>query len=106
MYGGLQDGDDFNDVRAQDSPGRNISVPQHPLPSPSHLSAASEPTSPLLCLKKKKSPHQHVALAQPLKGDEDVDMDATGARDCEQDRRVEDAASGEQGDAGSRSGVC
>ena len=57
-------------------------------------------------MKKKKSPHQRVALAQPLEGDEDVDMDATGARDCEQDRRVEDAASGEQGDAGSRSGAC
>ena len=57
-------------------------------------------------MKKKKSPHQRVALAQPLKGDEDVDMDATGARNCKQDRRVEDAASGEQGDAGSRSGAC
>ena len=52
-------------------------------------------------MKKKKSPHQRIALVQLLEGDEDVDMDATGAHDCKQDRRVEDAASGEQGDAGS-----
>ena len=95
----LDDGDDANDMRAHASPDRGVSVPRHPLPSTLHLTLAGEPTSPLLCLKKRRNPHQAVTSAEAIEGDQDVDMDAEGEHcDNEQERRIEDTACGGRDD--------
>ena len=86
-------------MHAHASPDHGVSVPRHPLPSTLHLTPAGEPTSPLLCLKKRQNPHQAVTSAEAIEGNQDVDMDAEGEHhDNEQERRIEDTARGGQDD--------
>ena len=104
MYGGLDDGDDANDGRAQDSPGRT--TPRRPLPLTSHITPAGEPTSPLLRMKKRQDPHQRTTPMQAPQADQDIDMGATCEdRGDEQGRQIEDMDLGGQGDE-DFSGMC
>jgi len=83
---GLDDRDDGDDVRAQGSPGRSMSTPCHPRPLTLHLTPAGEPTSPLLCLKKKQVPHQGATPVEVFKGDQDA------GGNYEQEQWIEDTA--------------
>ena len=83
-YGGLGDGDDTNDIRAQVSLDGNTCAPHDlssPRPSAFHLTPTGEPTSPLLHLKKKMFhpslvPENTCSSTTHTFGDGDVDMDA------------------------------
>ena len=59
-------------MRAQVSPGCSMSTPRHPRPLTLHLTPASEPTLPLLHLKKKQVPHQGATPVEAFEGDQDT----------------------------------
>ena len=86
LYGGLDDGDDGDNMHAQVSPGCSMSTPCHPCPLTLHLTPAGEPTLLLLRLKKKQVHHQGATPVEAFEGNQDA------GGNYEQGQWIEDTA--------------